>query len=175
MKKNSQDNTTDAPETSDDKIRPWTEGEIVESLREGYSDAGLPMIEFIGCGLSEELVERVICRLNELQSAEEFNNLGVLHELGGEGITRDPERAVEFYVRASNLGSYIACENLGFLYQERSDEKEALEWFRKGSELRIEQSRGEQSKDYEISIFGGRCDHRVTSRREAFLNIVGQS
>jgi len=126
------------------------ENELVSSLRQGKSS----LLKEMKIELSDELIKRIQSRLIEEKASNGLNNLGVLYDVGAGGMTRNLERAIECYVKAASLGSYIACENLAFLYEERADENEALEWWRKAAELRIEQGETEETR-----MFSGRRDH----------------
>jgi len=142
------------------------EKQIVSLLCQGNSS----LLEQMKIEFSDELVKRIQSQLIEEKASHGVNNLGVLYDLGAGGMTRDPERAIECYVKAASLGSYIACENLGFLYEERADEKEALEWWRKAADLRIEQGKIEETR-----MFSGRKDDQVSWSRGALLKLLSNN
>lgn len=53
--------------------------------------------------------------------------------LNGQGVAKDVEQGVAWYVKAARLGNAAAQNNLGMLYEATKDYKQAMDWYFKAA------------------------------------------
>jgi len=85
----------------------------------------MPFCNYDGSGKTdEEIVEDLMKRV-EANDAGAIYVLGSYHSHGTLGLLRDREKATELWTQAAKLGSRQAHHNLGILYYEGGDVKNA--------------------------------------------------
>ena len=79
----------------------------------------------------EERIKRIMKRV-EVGDAQAIYNLGCLYSYGRHGLSHDYIKALELYLRAGELGSAAAYNNIGVAYDSgegvEKDEKKALHY-----------------------------------------------
>lgn len=63
-----------------------------------------------------------------------FDNIGWLH-ISGNGVPKNKERAIQYFVQGSSYGSTEAMTSLGEIYLHAKDYDKAREWFEKAKNL----------------------------------------
>ncbi len=87
--------------------------------------------------LQTRFPNQIVLTKEEADQARSSFNKGLGHLLGQEGLEKDPDKAVQYFLEAAEIGSVDAQWNLGLLYNEgigveRSGE-EAKYWFEKAA------------------------------------------
>eukprot|EP00956_Cyclotella_meneghiniana_P037041 scaffold133945_cov36-Cyclotella_meneghiniana.AAC.5 len=82
---------------------------------------------------TEEMIKRLLERIEKFNDANAMVNLGVHYKLGENGFPINYSKAAELFQRASELGSAEAHKNLGILYHfgegvERDTKKAVHHW-----------------------------------------------
>jgi TPR repeat protein len=129
----------------------WALQFFEQAARHGIREAEMNMTVLLTLGSAKGVQDRPrsfeilsrICR-REFCSRQALNNLGCMY-LRGFGCTADPERALQYFQTAMQMGSQVAKYNIGIMYLNglgvEKDNK-------KGNEL-IDSSRQEkQHEDY---------------------------
>lgn len=103
---------------------------LIENIRSnGYP----PLPSIIGAQAVRMLQRYAVGR-----DAQSYGKLGLLYE-GGAGVKQDPERALESYIKAVEMGDVAAHNNVAMMYFSAAGIPKkidaALSWFLKGAEL----------------------------------------
>ncbi len=81
-------------------------------------------------------IELMNCNLN-INTFDSLNNSWLLNCIGYyiQYIENDYPKAIEWYIKSSDLGNTIAMNNLGFYYEQIKNYPKAIEWYIKSANL----------------------------------------
>jgi tetratricopeptide (TPR) repeat protein len=108
---------------------------IEKSALQGHEEAIMTLGDIYanGKGIDKNFIKAIPWyeKAMEMENLLAINKLGCIYTQGGNGVTKDDDKALKYLKISSEKGSALASGLIGFIYEEKHQNDKALEWFLK--------------------------------------------